>query len=140
MTDRTKTIARMNDELWQSYDLFRDPLLRRADPALITATVNDQFQLYCALCGADPAETANPQLLAMMGDELAQAYEFFKDPIRRAGDPVLVLDVMKDLDDIARRMKPGQGLDLDPVHVRDLGFPPDRDDDNPDGAEPQPRG
>lgn len=140
MTGQNKTVARMDDELWQTYDLFRDPLQRRADPALITATVRDLFQTYRVMSGVDAAEAPNPQLLAMMGDELAQAYDLFKDPLRRTGDPVLVLGVMEDVDGIGRRLKPRLGLDLDPAHVRDLGFRPEEGDDVGEGSEPQPRG
>lgn len=104
MTDTNKTIARMNDELWQSYDLFRDPLQRRGDPTLVRATIKDVYQLYRFMSGMDSSETANPELLGHMGDELAQAYDLFKDPIRRAGGPILVLDVMKDLDEMCTRM------------------------------------
>lgn len=112
MTDQYEKIARMNDELWQSYDLFRDPLQRRGDPVLVRATIKDVYQLYRFMSGMDSSETANPELLRYMGDELAQAYDLFKDPIRRAGDPVLVLDVLENLDDMCNRMAHECGFEL----------------------------
>lgn len=113
----------MSDELWQSYDLFRDPLQRRGDPVLVQAAIKDVYQLYRFMSGMDSSEIPNPELLGRMGDELAQAYDLFKDPIRRAGDPVLVLDVLENLDDICNQMAHEAGLELvledDPGHVSD---------------------
>jgi hypothetical protein len=123
MTDQNKKLTRMSDELWQSYDLFRDPLQRRGDPVLVRATIKDVYQLYRFMSGMDSSEAANPELVAFMGDELAQAYDLFKDPIRRAGDPVLVLDVLENLDDMCNRMAHEAGFELaledDANHVSD---------------------
>jgi len=140
MTDQNKTIASMDDELWQTYDLFRDPLLRRADPALVTAVTTDIYQLYRFMSGMDKVQGANPQLPTMMGDELAQAYDLFKDPLRRTNDPVMALAVMDDLDKACIRIKPARRLDLDPAYAQDLGFPPEPDEDPDEGSEGRPRG
>lgn len=114
MTNREKLLPRMSDELWQSYDLFADPLRRRGDPALVRATVKDVYQLYRTMSGMDAAEVRNPHLVASMGDELAQAYDLFKDPLRRAGDPILALDVLKHLDEMASTMEDDAEPELSP--------------------------
>ena len=106
MTTPSKKLPRMSDELWQSYSLFTDPLSRRSDPVLVKAVVRDVYQLYRVMSGMDATETPNPQLLAAMGDELAQAYDLFcKEPLRVGGDPIVVLDVLKDLDEMCSRME-----------------------------------
>jgi len=106
MATQRKKLPRITDELWQSYSLFTDPLHRRGDLALVKAVVKDVYQLYRAMCGMDTAETPNPQLVATMGDELAQAYDLFcKAPLREFGDPVVVLDVLKDLDEMCSKME-----------------------------------
>lgn len=105
MATPNKKLPRMTDEMWQSYSLFTDPLHRRGDPALVKAVVNDVYQLYRVMSGMDAVETPTPQLLAAMGDELAQAYDLFKDPIRHGGDAIVVLDALKDLDEMCSRMQ-----------------------------------
>lgn len=109
-----KKLPRMTDELWQSYSLFTDPLGRRGDPALVKAVVKDVYQLYRVMSGMDAAETPNPQLLAAMGDELAQAYDLFKDPLRRGADPIVALDVLKDLNEMCSRLENEAEPDLAP--------------------------